>query len=163
MYGEAKCDECTQGKFVNARICDSCGAGQYGKPNLEAKDRTSESVACKECPRGTYSTAMGAAKVEDCNKCAAGKMNPHEGSNSSSDCVECNINTKAAEAITEKSANLPTVPLYLCKAVTPPILNSWTLGGTRLHRTSSTATILAHSPQMPTLCSDKTAVFLEMI
>ena len=40
VYGETKCDECTQGKFVNQLVCDSCGAGMYGTPNLKAKERT---------------------------------------------------------------------------------------------------------------------------
>ena len=44
-------------------LCESCGAGTYGTPQLEAINRTSESAACDACPQGTYSSAKGVATV----------------------------------------------------------------------------------------------------
>ena len=97
VYGETKCDECTQGKFVNGLVCDLCGAGTYGKPNLEAQDRTSAGAACDACPQGTYSSATGVVNATDCNKCAAGKKNPNNGSTLSADCTTCVANTKSED------------------------------------------------------------------
>ena len=93
VYGEEKCDECTQGKFVTGLVCGSCGAGQYGKPNVEAKDRTSESVACDACPQGTYSSAKGVVNATDCNECPPGKATNQTGNTKSDDCIECIANT----------------------------------------------------------------------
>ena len=93
IYGESKCDECTQGNFVNALVCASCGPGTYGAPNLEAKDRTSADVACKACPRGTYSSAKGVANATDCNECPPGKASSQTGNKKSNDCNDCSPNT----------------------------------------------------------------------
>ena len=88
--GQASCNDCPIGTFMaDAKspndACESCNPGYYqneaARSECEAclpgkwNDQigTKDESNCTNCTKGTYSSAK--ASGEECNKCAAGKMN----------------------------------------------------------------------------------------
>ena len=73
----------------------------------DCKFATYDTDVCKPCPAGTYSSAKGASRIQDCNKCSPGRVMGHTGlkeiipsfpSTRSSDCMSCDPDYYMAEA-----------------------------------------------------------------
>ena len=81
----AACKKCITGQFNDEQgqtYCKSCPPGEYA----EARQSGDTVNSCRLCKAGTYNDEAG---LVECKECLPGTYNEKEGSNSSSDCVQC--------------------------------------------------------------------------
>ena len=87
-----QCTPCVAGKYQEldsapAYSCKSCGPGLYG----DTAEQTSESVACKDCPKGRWSSASGldGSSGTPCTGCGLGTYNSQVAQVSVASCTDC--------------------------------------------------------------------------
>ena len=91
-----------------------CGAGQYYVSGEMF------SSTCKDCPRGTYSTALVATSADTCVNCPSGTYSSTAPASSAASCVTCPADNSA----------LPFVGALVCQVPGTPTVPWLTQGGT---------------------------------